>query len=254
MPVLFNVESLDIPFDSHVHAVLARCPDIERLRFQDEEYLIIEGDESQDIFLVLRGSYVVEQDKGPGDARGKAVAVHSADPDSPSYVGEMAYLERTIRSASIRCSGAVFALKLEPRHVNALIDEFPAFTRVLVRQLAERLRDAGKALQTLQDRFSMDARQVFAKPGEILIAQGTPAESLYQLVDGEVVKDGGSRAERIRPQGTNGEFLNARAYFRSAPNDATFRAKTEVICVAIARASRESVIRSYPALAIDLLR
>ncbi len=254
MPVPFDADSLGIPPDSHVSALLARCPDIERLLYRDEEYLILEGDESQDIFVVLRGSYVIEQDKGPGDARGKAIAVHSADPDSPSYVGEMAYLGRTQRSASVRCSGAVFALKLTPGHVDALIDEFPGFTRVLVRQLAERLRDAGETLRALNMRFAMEARQVFAKPGVVLLERGAPALELYQLVEGDVEWEGPRGSGRIRPSGGDADFLNARAYFQSAANDATFRAKTEVICVAIDRASREAVIRNYPSLPMSLLK
>ena len=108
MPTALDVADVDIPSSSEIHGLLRESPDIEALLFRDGEYLVRENDGAKDIFIVLQGSYVVEQAReGSGGGRpAETLAVVVNTMDAPSFVGEMAYLGEGVRTASVRNSGA----------------------------------------------------------------------------------------------------------------------------------------------------
>jgi len=253
VPASFDIDDLKIPEDSEYRQLLERCPDIEQKRFTDGEYLMREGEECKDVFLVLKGSYVVEQ---PGTDRGDkppdALAVVSSTPDAPTYVGEMAYFGGECRSASVRSAMANYVLFLKPAHLDVIIDEFSLLTRILCHQFAERLRETSSALHNVQDRTRIEAEQVFAKAGQVLFEKGERAEKLYQLVDGVLLSAGAIHVKKLSAQDTFMGFIEAGPYFADGVYETTVEAETPAILVAISRASKPAVIRNYPELILEL--
>jgi CRP-like cAMP-binding protein len=189
VPEPFNLDSIELPADSEIPALLKACPDIKSLRFSNDEFLIHGSDTAQDIFLLLRGHCLVEQPDAPRERTpGNELAVIQAEPDAPVFLGEMAYLDETVRSASVRSIMATHTLRLKPAHLDTIMDHFPGFTRVLCRQFARRLGEANTFIKRYQKNNTMDVEQRFLSPGEVLVEAGAPADNLFQLVDGILVE------------------------------------------------------------------
>ncbi len=255
MPEPFDIEHLKLPEDSEFHQLLDRCPEIEKIRFRDGEYLIREGEECMDVFLVLQGSYVVEP-SGPAreEQPRDALAIITSGPDAPSFVGEMAYLGSEPRSASVRSSMASYTLCLKPEHLDIIINEFPLFTRILCQQFSTRLNETTAALRESHDRLYMDVERVFAQPGQMLIEQGQQADTLYQLIDGTLVRAEAGQVKSLAPQDMFMGFVEPGPYFFDGVYGATVKAETSAILAAISHASKVAVVRNFPELLIHLYR
>ena len=93
VPEPFALADLEIPEGAEYRRLLERCPDIEKQRFVDGEYLLREGGEGREVFLVLKGSCSVEQPgaRAAGPRLPETLAVITSTPGAPSFVGEMAY-------------------------------------------------------------------------------------------------------------------------------------------------------------------
>ena len=255
MPQPYTIADLALPVDSEIAALIERCPDIASVRFDDGDYLMREGDDSQDTYLVLRGAYVVEQrqhNAGP-DERGAPLAVVTAELDEPSFIGEMAYLDSNLRTASVRASGPVFTLVLSPAHVDVVLDQFPFFGRILSQQFARRLHEANGIIQTYRKKLDLRATHAFHNPGDVLVEAGTKADTLLQLIDGKVTRAMGDDEETIKAGGAEPVFLNALAFFATGINEATVTAKTNCIVVSIDAAAKEAAVRNFPEVVLDLL-
>lgn len=254
MPEPYDLNDLNLPEDSELGPLLERCTDIERLVFRDEEYLVKEGGESLEIYVVLQGSFVVEQEKLAGDqSRGEPLAVQFAEVDTPLFIGEMAYIGNSFRTASVRCSGAVHTLCLKPEHLDIILDEFPFLARALSKQLVLRLKEADSMIKKFRADLDMNASHAFKKEGEPIVTQGEPADNLYQLVDGTLLKETSSGVETISVTQTPADFLNAREFFTNTANTATIKAKTSAILVTIDAAYRLAAIRNFPEVAQSVL-
>jgi CRP-like cAMP-binding protein len=247
MPTSFDVVELNIPQTSEIHAVLEKLPDIETLQFQDGEYLIQQGETASDTFIVVSGSFVVEHTSaGPEKLPLKTLAVVSSDVDSPSFVGEMAYLGGGFRTASVRSSGSTFALKLKEKHMDVIIAEFPSFTSILCRQFTARLREANKALENT----SMESKMIMKTAGELVVQRGEKAETLYQLVGGSLVRE--NDVEGIYSDQDNFGFIDPGPFFLDGEYGSTVKAETASSLVAISKKSKLAVIRNFPELILKL--
>lgn len=254
MPDPISLEFIELPEDSEIHALIAECPDIECLRFANEEFLIHGTDTAQDIFLLLRGHCLVEQPDAPQERTpGNELAVIEAAPDAPVFVGEMAYLGGGFRSAAVRSVMATFTLKLKPAHLDAIMDHFPGFTRVLCRQFALRLGEANNFIKRFQQNHAMAAEQRFLSPGEVLMEEGAAADTLFQLVDG-ILLEKGDPDLKIRASEEGPVFLGTRPFFLGGNYDRHVVAKTPAIVVALGKSREAAIIRNFPELALELLR
>jgi len=255
MPESFDLAELALPDDSPCYELLGRCPEARPLRFEEGELLMREGDASKEVFLVLRGAYVVVQPTTNQETQphGALAVAAVQDPDSPSFVGEMAYLGGGLRTASVRSSGWTHALRLEPAHLDVIIEEFPVFTRILCRQFAERLKKTTEAAQESQELFEMESEQLFKEPGETLFRAGDEAETLYQLVDGKVVRESSEGEATLTPRKLFLGMLEPEPFFRDGCYRSTVRTETRCIVVGISRRSKLAVIRSMPELVLECL-
>ena len=256
MPSQFELIDLNLPKNSVYHKVLERCPDIGRFRFQDGEYLIREGEMSNEIFLMLLGECAVEQPQEGvcGDAPHTLAVVAAHDPSAPAFLGEMAYLGGGFRSASVRSKGYTYALCLKPEHLGVLIEEFPVLTRILCRQFSVRLRKTSEALKEYHALFSMRTTPVVKQPGELVFSKGEPAETLFRLLDGTLAREVEGAWETVPASGLFLGFVDPLPFFAETEYGLTVKAETEAKLVAIGRDSRLALMRQAPELVLRSLR
>lgn len=250
MPEPLDPTHLALDPDSEIPALLDLCPDIAPLRFRDGEKLVVEGETSQDLFIVLRGSLVVERREADGSQR--PLAHLECEAERPAIVGEMAYFGAQRRTATVRAVGACRALCLKPAHVDAIMEGFPGLTRIVCQQFTHRLQEANDALRELRARFDLGAERRLAQPGELLFRAGERAP-LFQLAMGTVRLERAGRSELLAPRDLPEGFLGLEAYLRDRPQDATAVAEDTCFLAVIPPSRREAFLRNQPALVLRIL-
>lgn len=253
MPRPFDLSEIDIPWRSEIDKLLRSCPKVEMIRYDEGEYIIDRDDTSQDTFIILQGACVVEPLKQPDEgARPKALTAIMVDIDSPSVIGEMAYLGKSERTASVRATFPTYTIRVNPSYLETIIDKFSFFTRILCRQFAQRLRETTEALQQAEKLLSLEAAQQMVSSGAELYRKGAPADTLYQLIMGELKCD--ETGETISEQDTIGGFIDPEPYFSDGTYRSTLRAVRSTIVIGLAKTSRLAAIRNYPELLLALYR
>ncbi|MGO4175316.1 cyclic nucleotide-binding domain-containing protein [Bosea sp. TAF32] len=106
----------------------------ERAVFAAGDMLFEQGAESDAAYVVIAGR--AEVLIGP---RGSAVWVSSVE--APAIVGEMGVVTGEVRSATIRATGELTALKLRKEVFTALMEEFPDMMLSVMRLMVKRLQD-----------------------------------------------------------------------------------------------------------------
>ncbi|MBP8128191.1 MAG: cyclic nucleotide-binding domain-containing protein [Candidatus Hydrogenedentes bacterium] len=254
MPESCPLDALALPDASQVHELLRLCPDAEPVRFLDEEFLVAPGEPGLDIYLVVRGSCLVEDNDATHERRpGHELAIIHGTPENPVFVGEMAYLGGGYRTAAVRSALNTVALRLKPAHLDLIIERLPFFTRILCRQFSKRLAEANACLKRFHADMAMQSRSVLALPGDIVCTRGEPAQELFQVLEGTVVETWDDQEREITGLCEAPVFLEARAYLRGGRYERSVRAKTRVILFAVNAASRLAVLRNFPALALEAL-
>ncbi len=253
MPEPFDVGQLGLDRQSEIHQLLQRFPDIEACHYRDGEFLIREQEESDDVFLVLRGAYVVERAPATPGGRPVILACVMCESDSISIVGEMSYFGLHQRSASVRSAGATHALRLGPAHLDTIISDFPALTRVLCHQFSRRLRETNQALHELREKFDLAPRQRLAQPGEVLFTRGDEAAELYQVVAGTLRLKGEAGTETTGPETLEQGFLEPGPFLRGTPQTVTATADSTSLPIVIGASHNAPPRRSHPELALRLL-
>jgi len=252
VPEPFDIHSIELPADSEVRALLRACPEIGGVRFVNDEFVVHGEDTAMDIFLLLRGNCLVEQPDAPRERTpGSELAVIRAEPDAPVFVGEMAYLGGGYRTASVRSVMATFALRLQPEHLDKIMDGFPGLTRVLCRQFARRLGEANSFIKSFQKKGAMDVSQRFLNTGDILVEAGAPAVTLYQVVDGCLAESEGGGT--FQPGKDEPTFIHPAAFFTGAPHPATVVARSPAIAVGMGISRKEAIVRNFPGLVLAML-
>jgi CRP-like cAMP-binding protein len=91
--------------------------------------LTMQGRQGLEVYLILEGTVEVRLPTGE---------IHEAGVGE--FIGEMAILNETQRSATARTSSSVKALVFDHARFDKLIDEHPSVLKELTRQLSNRLR------------------------------------------------------------------------------------------------------------------
>jgi CRP-like cAMP-binding protein len=251
MPDSLDPAALDLASDPELGPLLAACPDIEVLRFRDGELLVVEGEDSQDLYIVRRGGLVVEKAQPDGTMR--PLAHLQCSEEAPCIIGEMAYFGARRRTATVRAVGSCQALHLRPAHLDAIMAGFPGLTRILCRQFTTRLKEANEELRELRTRFDLAPERRMVGAGETIYAAGAPAGAVFQLVLGTVriVDAQGSRV--LHSDDLVGGFLGLRAYLLGLPQGETAVAEEPCFLAVIGAGQREAFLRCYPAEALAAL-
>jgi CRP-like cAMP-binding protein len=254
MPEPFDPAVLDLDADSEILRLLVEFPDITPRRYRDGEYLVRQDEDSQEVFLVVKGAFLVERASEQPGAVPAVLATVLCDLDKPAIVGEMAYFGSQRRSASVRSSGSSFALCLKPALLDWIIRDYPGLTRAICAQFSWRLRETNRSLSELQARFTTGASPKVGQDGEILFSEGEPAETLFQLMSGAVRLDRGGQVEILGPEQLPEGFLDLRFYLRGGSHTATAKVEGSAFLVKVDAAHREAIVRGYPKLVLDLLK
>ncbi|GMW02591.1 MAG: hypothetical protein AMXMBFR84_37270 [Candidatus Hydrogenedentota bacterium] len=250
MATLFSLADLGVPPGSEFHRLVERCPKVKPLCFDDGECVISAGDAARTVYLVLRGGYTVETAGGNGTPSEATVLATHEDTGalSPSFIGEMAYLGGGRRSATVRSRGAIHALALEPEDLDALIAEFPIFTRILCRQFADRLREMNTALQEKDHLFTLRAAVQTRENGETVLEKGMDAVHLHQVIEGRVSKEVNGEWLPLGPKDAYLGFLFPWVYFRDGHYGEHVRADGPVKIRLLSQADKLAIIRNHPQL------
>ncbi len=253
MPDRFELESLGLDEDSELLRLARQNPGIQPRAYRDGEFLVRDGEDSQEVFIVLKGAYVVELAPVPPATRPTLLATNECDLQRPAIVGEMSLLGTHRRSAFVRSVGKTLALSLGLDHLEAMLNGYPGLTRLLCQQFATRLRDTKQRLHELQHKFTLNPQQRLAEAGEPLFRAGEPADTLYQLVIGTVRLERGGRREVLAPEKLHSGFLEPGPFLRNRPQTATAIAEERCWLIGIGKGSKAPLLRTYPELALHVL-
>jgi CRP-like cAMP-binding protein len=254
MPEPFDLSELKLPTSSEYAALLARCPDIAPVRFNEGEYLIREGELTMETYIVIDGGYVVERQPNEKEG-GRDHFIHSGivSPENPCFVGEMAYLGGSFRIASIRSSGRTFALRLEASHLEIVIDDFPLITKRLCRQLIARIVEANKSIGYYQNLMKIDTEQILLEEGQILIEKGAKTDKLFQLIRGRLIAVGEDGEQELPKERLDKGFVDLKRFLTGGTWPETLKAKGPTIVIAIPDTERDKVVRNHPDLVLETL-
>ncbi|HEY3399237.1 MAG TPA: cyclic nucleotide-binding domain-containing protein [Geothrix sp.] len=250
MPDVLDPASLDLASDPELGPLLTACPDIAPLRFRDGELLVVEGESSQDLFIVRRGSLVVEKAMPEGGTR--PLAHIECSVEAPAIIGEMAYFGAQQRTATVRAVGSCQALHLKPAHLDAIMAGFPGLTRILCRQFTSRLKEANEELQDLRARFDLAAQRRMVQAGETIFRAGEPADAVFQLAMGTVRLEDAAGSRLLRAEDLPSGFLGLEAYLRRRPQAATATAEAACFLAVIGADHRTAFLRNHPELVLKV--
>jgi len=254
VPEAYDIAQLGLGEHSEIRELLAQCTDIEARRFRDGEFLVLEGEESSDLFIILDGACVVERPGGSPGAAPSILATISADPLNPAILGEMAYFGTQRRSASVRSAGCTHALCLHSHHIETIVESYPGLLKLIFRQFTQRLLEANQTLKEMQARFSMAAQRRMANAGERLFTEGEAASSLFQLVIGEIRLESGGEVTLVTPASLPQGFLDFEAFLSQGSHRVTATVETSAFLVVVDGTCREAVVRSCPDLVLECWR
>lgn len=104
----------------------------ERVTYSPGEYLFSQGDQADAAFVIL-------------DGKAQVILETAADPlvvaelGRNDLVGEMGILTETPRSATVRAETSVIALRIDKRIFLELLQQVPALSIAILREMANRL-------------------------------------------------------------------------------------------------------------------
>jgi len=114
--------------------------------------VIEEGQVGNSCFIIVQGKVAIFKETGSGEV---LLAVRGGG----AFFGEMALLECTTRSATVRTLQASYLLELPGQDFRRLLQRNVVISSVMVRELSQRLRDTDSKLVAALDELSHHIRQ-----------------------------------------------------------------------------------------------
>lgn len=252
MPEPFELSALGPGLDPGIRAFVDANPGIEPVAYRDGECLVKEGEDSQELFVLLTGALVVERQSAAPGTPPVILACISAE-DGAAIVGEMAYLGSLRRTATVRSSGFSRLLRLQPAQVDAMIEGCPELTRVICRQFSQRLQETLASLGKLQARFALTPERRMAQDGEVLFRRGEPAADLVQLLAGSLRLEDAGGVRTATPESLPAGFVDLEAFLRNAPRTCTATVDGMAFLAAIPPGDKEALVRCFPDQVLGIL-
>lgn len=154
-----------------IKAVLAAA---EPMEIKPGQCIIEEGDDSYDVFVIRRGSMVVER-----EIAGKPVFLSYIP--AGSFVGEMSLIEGGRRTASVRAAIRSEVIKLDGDLFRRLMRSYPALVQKLRNDMASR-RSLNEFIEQQRDTFE-GVVDMYSSIAEFLIKQGIGEATDVLLID-----------------------------------------------------------------------
>ncbi len=227
---------------------------VSRIRFQDGDLVVQEGEPDDSVHFLEEGALVVEQEMSEGGSRHiLKVLSNKSESDQIVPFGEMSHMLDGKRSATIRSSGSSTVVRLEGRAFEPIFRDFPDVARLLNLKLVERLRDANAHVKELTKALDPPVLREMVHQNRILLREGEVADELWQCPAGTLheVRTGGARTE-IETDADG--FIDALTFFREGRWPRTVEVSAGSFLLKWSCDRPADVFRFHPELAIRLLR
>lgn len=112
----------------------------ESIKLKPEDYLMREGEESNEMYYLTSGTLAVYQRKG--DSERQIATIYAGE-----LVGEMSFLDNEPRCASVKAIGECELTVIPHEAMNKYLSVQPNWYRALVQTLMARLRRANKRVR-----------------------------------------------------------------------------------------------------------
>ena len=112
----------------------------ETIKLQKDDYLMREDDESTNMFYVQTGSLKVYKNKG-------GIEHEIGSIFSGEIVGEMSFLDKKPRSASVRACGECEVVVIPAEKFHKQTESLPIWYKALINTILDRLRRANARIK-----------------------------------------------------------------------------------------------------------
>ncbi len=143
---ILRVKGINIFEGLSVSELAAIASITEELDCGKDEFVIKEGEAGETMYLIIKGTVSVLK----GVEKEGAREIELARMGAGNYFGEMALLEDTVRSASIKTTEDSRFLVLHKQEFTEIVREYPQIALHICRALSSRIRDLGEKLQSYE--------------------------------------------------------------------------------------------------------
>ncbi len=143
---ILRVKGINIFQGLSVSELAAIASVTEEVDCGEDEFVIKEGEAGETMYLIIKGAVSVLKGVEKEDAR----EIELARMGSGDYFGEMALLEDTVRSASIKATENSRFLVLHKQEFSEIVREYPQIALHICRALSSRIREQGEKLQSYE--------------------------------------------------------------------------------------------------------
>lgn len=113
--------------------------------YQDRELVIRQGEEGNCMYVIQSGQVEIFREEG-----GQEVRLRVAGPNE--FFGEMAIVEKDVRSASVRALGRATIMTIDKRTFLRRVHEDPSLAYRIMEAMSRRIRQLGDELTHLKTR------------------------------------------------------------------------------------------------------
>jgi CRP-like cAMP-binding protein/flavin-dependent dehydrogenase len=204
--------------------------------YRDGDIIVRQGEAGDDMFVIQAGE--VEIVDGNGDKEVRLAVLREGD-----FFGEMALVEREVRSATARVRGEARVLTVDSRTFHRRVREDPSLAYRILQTISRRVQTLDTAVteakigatSSSEDALPSVATTTTAaptspatrvyQPGEEIVRQGEAGDCMYVVESGQVEVVRGTNGREVRlAEGGTGDVFGEMAIFQRQVRSATVRA------------------------------
>ena len=241
-----------------IFSALAHEPDVERVALEPDQTLISEGADDRIVYVLESGRLRVTKEIDD------ATSVIALIDEPGSVIGEMAVLVGGRRSASIVADEDSQLLAIPADVFSRLVGSDPELSEQLV-ALATRRAEEGELAHLLTEHFGIsDDGTLVATcqrvqwrhlaPGEVLLHQGDPSESVFFVVRGrlEATALHNDGHEEMAGEIGRGEVVGEIGLLSGEPRSATVRATRNSVVAELREREFLGLVETHPRMMIEV--
>jgi CRP-like cAMP-binding protein len=219
------------------------------------EAVVKEGESGDSIYIIARGKFRVS--RTCEDCERETALLGPSD-----FFGEIGYFYGK-RTATVTALMKSLILEMAKPDLDRVVEEFPRVKEVLAKFYRERVMEnlmADSALFKMlvppeRDRFREKFQYREIKPGQVIVKEGDPGDSMFLIKSGEVKVQTVNEitkktVELAKLKG--GDFFGEVSLVKNKPRTATIVAETEVEIMELTRADFQAIAKSHPEIAKTL--
>jgi HlyB family type I secretion system ABC transporter len=240
-----------LPSDMRAHVIARFLP----ATYSFGSVIVREGEPADAFYVLVSGRARVVKQTEAGDE----LALSSLRPGDS--FGEMALLERSVRTATVRASSDVEVLQLDRTAFDDLLVQFPDLKKYLELQATQRrlqhvLRSYTAFAHLPVEALAMmlaDLEPVVVDAGTLIIREGDPAGPMYVVEEGRLrvfsEVDGIRRYVRYLRRG---DFFGEVSLFKGEPRSSSVESVSPCRLLRLTEQTFTRLLRSYPEFRAEL--